>query len=41
MITGMIYEGPSVIGEINKDLAGLLKKDCYENISEAVGSYYK
>jgi len=37
MITGMIYEGPSVIGNINKELAELLKKDRYKNISEAVG----
>lgn len=41
MVTGMVYEGPSVIGKINKELASLLKKDCYENISEAVGEYYK
>jgi dihydroorotate dehydrogenase len=41
MITGMIYEGPSVIGKINKDLAKLLKRDGCKNISEAVGSYYK
>ena len=41
MITGMIYEGPSVIGEINKDLAKLIKKDGYKNISEAVGVYHK
>mgnify|MGYP000887013734 CR=1 FL=1 len=41
LITGMIYEGPSLIGKINKDLAKLLKKDGYKNISEAVGAYYK
>lgn len=41
MITGMIYEGPSVIGKINKELAELVKKDGYKNISEAIGSYYK
>jgi len=41
MITGMIYEGPSVIGKINKELSVLLKKDGYKNIKEAVGSYYK
>jgi dihydroorotate dehydrogenase subfamily 2 len=41
LITGMIYEGPSVIGKINKELAELLKKDGYKNINEAVGSYYK
>ncbi len=39
MITGMIYEGPSQIGNINKELATLLKKDGYKNIKEAVGSY--
>lgn len=39
MITGMIYEGPSVIGNINKELVELLKKEGYKNISEAVGSY--
>lgn len=41
MITGMIYEGPSVISKINKDLAKLIKKDGYKNIREAVGAYYK
>jgi len=39
MITGMIYEGPSVVGNINKELAELLKKDGYKNISEAIGTY--
>ena len=41
MITGMIYEGPSQIGIINKELVEFLKEDGYKNISEAVGSYYK
>ena len=41
MITGMVYEGPSVIGKINKELAKLLEKDGYKNISEAVGIYNK
>ncbi len=41
MITGMIYEGPSQIGKINKELALLIEKDGYKNISEAVGVYYK
>jgi dihydroorotate dehydrogenase len=39
MITGMIYEGPSVIGNINKELAELLKKDGYKNINDAIGTY--
>jgi dihydroorotate dehydrogenase len=41
LITGMIYEGPSVIGKINKDLSKLIKKDGYKNISEAIGAYHK
>lgn len=41
MITGMIYKGPSIIGEINSDLVKLLKADGYQNISEAVGAYHK
>jgi dihydroorotate dehydrogenase len=39
MITGMIYEGPSQIGKINKELGVLLRKDGYKNIKEAVGTY--
>ncbi len=41
MITGMIYQGPQVIGEINKELSILLKKDGYKNIKEAIGSNFK
>jgi len=41
MITGMVYEGPSMIKKINKDLVKLLKKDGYKNISEAIGVYNK
>lgn len=41
MITGMIYGGPQVIGEINRGLVDLLRKDGYENISEAIGSAHK
>lgn len=37
LITGLIYEGPQLIGEINRDLAALLKKDGYKNISEVIG----
>lgn len=37
MITGMIYEGPQVISEINQGLAELLKKDGLNNISQAIG----
>ena len=38
MITGMIFEGPQVIGEINRGLVDLLKKDGFSTIEEAVGS---
>lgn len=37
LITGMIYEGPQVISEINRGLVDLLKKDGYSNIKEAIG----
>jgi dihydroorotate dehydrogenase len=37
LITGMIYEGPQVIGEINAGLEKLLLRDGFKNISEAVG----
>ena len=38
MITGMIYEGPQTMGEINRGLVKLLKKDGFNSIEEAVGS---
>lgn len=38
MITGMIYQGPQVISEINFGLVKLLERDGYKNISEAVGA---
>ncbi|MFA5948173.1 MAG: quinone-dependent dihydroorotate dehydrogenase [Candidatus Gracilibacteria bacterium] len=37
LITGMIFEGPNLISEINQGIAELLKKDGYKNIKEAVG----
>jgi len=37
LITGMIYNGPQFIGDLNFELAKLLKKDGFKNISEAVG----
>ncbi|PIR03616.1 MAG: dihydroorotate dehydrogenase (quinone) [Candidatus Magasanikbacteria bacterium CG11_big_fil_rev_8_21_14_0_20_39_34] len=41
LITGMIYGGPQTVSEINRGLVGLLKKDGYKNISEAIGSHHK
>jgi dihydroorotate dehydrogenase len=37
LVTGMIFEGPQVIGEINRGLVKILQKNGYKNISEAVG----
>ncbi len=38
LITGMIFEGPQLIGEINQGLVKLLEKDGFSNISQAVGA---
>ena len=41
LITGMIFEGPQLIGQINHDLVDLMRKDGFRTISEAVGADYK
>lgn len=41
LITGMIYEGPQLISEINRALTKLIKKDGFSSISEAIGADYK
>jgi len=41
LITGMIFEGPQLIGEINRGLVKLLEQDGFSHISEAVGSEYR
>jgi dihydroorotate dehydrogenase len=41
LITGMIFEGPQLIGEINKGLVKLLKKDGFDSIKEAIGKAHK
>jgi dihydroorotate dehydrogenase len=38
LITGMVFEGPQLISDINLGLVRLLKADGYKNISEAVGA---
>lgn len=38
LITGMIFEGPQLIAQINRDLSKRLQKEGYKNISEIVGS---
>jgi dihydroorotate dehydrogenase len=37
MITGMIFEGPQVISDINLGLVKLLKRDGFTSISQAIG----
>lgn len=37
LITGMIFEGPQLIGAINLGLVDFLKRDGFKNISEAIG----
>ena len=37
LITGMVFEGPQLIGAINAGLVDLLKRDGYRNIQEAIG----
>lgn len=41
MITGMIYEGPQCMSEINQGLVQLLKKDGFNNIHEAIGADHR
>ena len=37
LVTGLIYEGPQLVGDINRGLVRLLKRDGLSNISEAIG----
>lgn len=41
LITGMIFEGPQVVGEINHGLEKLLRRDGYKNIAEAIGADHR
>lgn len=41
LITGMIYRGPQAIGQINAELAALLRRDGFKNVSDAVGVDYR
>lgn len=38
LITGMIYNGPQLVGEINCGVAERLDRDGYKNLGEAVGN---
>ena len=41
MITGVIFEGPQVVGKINKGLIKLLDEDGFMSITEAIGVDHK
>jgi dihydroorotate dehydrogenase len=41
LITGMVYRGPQLIGELNHGLAHFLKRDGFRSIAEAVGADVK
>ena len=38
LVTGMIFQGPQLVGQINRGLVELLKADGFSHISQAVGS---
>ncbi len=38
LITGLIFEGPQLVAQINSGLVELLKKDGFSNISQAIGA---
>ncbi|HET9224636.1 MAG TPA: quinone-dependent dihydroorotate dehydrogenase [Roseiflexaceae bacterium] len=38
LYTGLVYEGPSVVGAINRGLAQLLRRDGFASLKEAVGT---
>lgn len=37
MVTGIIFEGPQVVGQINSQLMELLKRDGFQSVTEAIG----
>lgn len=41
LITGMVFQGPQTISEINYGLARLIGRDGFSNISEAIGADFK
>lgn len=41
LITGLVFEGPQLVTQINMELSELLEKDGYKNISEAIGKEHK
>ncbi len=41
LITGLMFEGPQLVGEINSGLVKLLQRDGYSNVSEAIGAAHR
>ncbi|MEM7223294.1 MAG: quinone-dependent dihydroorotate dehydrogenase [Pseudomonadota bacterium] len=41
LYTGLIYEGPGLVGRIKRDLADLLQRDGYDQLSHAVGADHR
>ena len=37
LVTALMFEGPQVIGQINRGLVKLLERDGFSNVAEAVG----
>lgn len=38
LITGLIYEGPQLVGDINHGLVRLLRRDGFDSVAQAVGT---
>ncbi|MEW5805728.1 MAG: quinone-dependent dihydroorotate dehydrogenase [Patescibacteria group bacterium] len=38
LITGLVFQGPQLVSGINRDLVKLLKRDGFENFSQAIGA---
>ena len=41
LITGLFFEGPQLVGRINRELVKLLKNDGFSSVSEAVGADFR
>ncbi len=41
LITGLIFTGPQLIGQINHDLSELLANDGYDNVADAIGAAHR
>ena len=41
LISGLIFQGPQLVADINLELVNLIKKDGFNNIKEAIGADFK